>query len=51
VTFNNGDQTVVAVGRVVWSTEIDAISSDVGIEFIEIDSDAQQLIDELSIDN
>ena len=50
VTFNIGDQTVVAVGRVVWSTEIDAISSDVGIEFIEIDSDAQQLIDELSID-
>jgi len=50
VTFNIGDQTVVAVGRVVWSTEIDAISSDVGIEFIEIDSDAQQLIDDLSID-
>ena len=50
VTFNVGDHTVVAVGRVIWSTEIDAISSDVGIEFIEIDQGAQQMIDELSID-
>ena len=50
LTFNIGDQTVVAVGRVIWSTEIDAISSDVGIEFIEIDPSAQQMIDELSID-
>jgi hypothetical protein len=50
VTFNVGDQTVVAVGRVIWSTEIDAISSDVGIEFIEIDPLSQQLIDELSVD-
>jgi hypothetical protein len=50
VTFNVGDHTVVAVGRVIWSTEIDAISSDVGIEFIEIDPLSQQLIDELSID-
>jgi hypothetical protein len=50
VTFNIGEHTVVAVGRVIWSTEIDAISSDVGIEFIEIDQGAQQMIDELSID-
>ena len=50
VTFNIGENTVVAVGRVIWSTEIDAISSDVGIEFIEIDPSAQQMIDELSID-
>src|SRR5262245_65597454 len=50
VTFNIGDQTVVAVGRVVWSTEIDAISADVGIEFIEIDPTAQQMIEELSSD-
>jgi PilZ domain len=50
VTFNIGETTVVAVGRVIWSTEIDAISSDVGIEFVEIDPEAQQLIDELSID-
>jgi PilZ domain-containing protein len=50
VTFNIGEHTVVAIGRVIWSTEIDAISADVGIEFIEIDPIAQQMIDELSID-
>jgi c-di-GMP-binding flagellar brake protein YcgR len=48
VTFNVADHTVVAVGRVVWSTEIDPISSEVGIEFIEIEPTAQQLLDELS---
>lgn len=50
VTFNVGEHTVVAVGRVIWATEIDAISSDVGIEFIEIDPQSQQLIEELSIE-
>src|SRR5262245_25164386 len=48
VTFNVGEHTVVAVGRVIWSTEIDPISSEVGIEFIEIDPAAQQILDELS---
>jgi PilZ domain-containing protein len=48
VTFNVGDHTVVAVGRVIWSTEIDAISSDVGIEFIEIDPISQRMIEELA---
>jgi hypothetical protein len=48
VTFNVGDQTVVATGRVIWSTEIDAISADVGIEFIDIDPAAQQLLEELA---
>ena len=47
VTFNIGQNTVVAIGRVIWSTELDAISSDVGIEFIEIDPRAQQMLDEL----
>ena len=50
ITFNVGDQTVVATGRVIWSTEIDAISADIGIEFIEIDPAMQQLIEELSSD-
>lgn len=50
VTFNIGDHTVVAVGRVIWSTEIDAISSDVGIEFLEIDPTSQRIIEELSGD-
>ena len=48
VTFNLGHHTVVAVGRVIWATEIDAISSDVGIEFIEIDPAAQQMLEELT---
>ena len=50
VTFNVGAETVVAVGRVIWSTEIDAISLDVGIEFIEIDARAREMIDELTSD-
>ena len=37
VTFNVGDRTVEAIGRVVWSTEIDPITLDVGLEFVEID--------------
>ena len=37
VTFNIGDKTVVAIGRVAWTTEIDPITLDVGLEFIEID--------------
>ncbi len=46
VTFNVMDQTVVATGVVVWATETDPISMDVGIEFIEIDPMAQRLLDE-----
>ena len=47
VTFNVGDETVVAVGKVVWSTEIDPITTDVGLEFIEIDPDAARMIEEI----
>ena len=46
VTFNVEDQTLVAVGTVAWATEIDPITMDVGIEFIEIDPIAQQMLDE-----
>ncbi len=45
VTFCAGDQTVVAVGRVAWSTEIDPLTLDVGLEFVEIDSEAVDLLD------
>lgn len=48
VTFNLGDQTVVAVGRVAWSTELDPLTLDVGLEFLEIDPLALRLLDELS---
>ncbi len=48
VTFNVGEQTVVAVGRVAWSTEIDPITMDVGLEFIEIDPEAARMIEEIT---
>jgi hypothetical protein len=48
VTFNVGDHTVVAVGRVVWSTEIDPISIDVGLEFIEVDPAALEMLEEMT---
>jgi len=48
VTFNVLKQTVVATGIVVWATETDAISTDVGLEFIEIDPIALQLLNESS---
>ena len=40
MTFSVGDQTVVAIGRVAWSTEIDPLTLDVGLEFVEIDPEA-----------
>jgi hypothetical protein len=46
VTFNIGERTVVAVGRVSWATETDPITLDVGIEFIEIDPDALRWLEE-----
>jgi hypothetical protein len=48
VTFNVGDQTVVAVGRVAWKTETDPITLDVGLEFIEIDPLAVDMLDEVT---
>jgi hypothetical protein len=47
VTFNVGESTVVAVGRVVWSTEVDPITTDVGLEFVEIEDEAARLIEEI----
>lgn len=46
VTFNVGDHTVVATGKVVWATDTDAITQEVGIEFHEIDPDAVRLLEE-----
>jgi len=48
VTFSIGNQTVVAIGRVIWSTEIDAMALDVGLEFIEIDPEAVEMLDEVT---
>ena len=38
----------VAVGTVVWATEMDPITMDVGIEFLEIDPSVLRLIEELA---
>ncbi len=46
VTFNVMQQTVVATGLVVWATDSDPISTEVGIEFIEIDPLALRLLEE-----
>lgn len=46
VTFSIGDRAVEAVGKVVWSTDTDPITMDVGLEFIEIDPDAVRLLEE-----
>lgn len=48
VTFNIGDHTVVAVGTVAWATEVDPITLDVGIEFIEIDPSVAALLDQFT---
>jgi hypothetical protein len=44
VTFNVEDQTVEAVGRVVWAVETDPITLDIGLEFIEIDPVGRELL-------
>lgn len=48
VTFNVGSHTVVAVGKVKWATEMDPITTDVGIEFVEIDAEAVRLLEEMT---
>ena len=51
VTFNVGSQTVVATGTVVWAIETDAFSMDVGLEFIEIDPLATELLEGLTAES
>lgn len=46
IAFNVRDHTVVAVGRVVWATEVDAFVTDVGLEFVEIDPLSRRLLEE-----
>jgi hypothetical protein len=48
MTFSVGNQTVVAIGRVAWSTEIDPLTLDVGLEFVEIDPEAVDMLDEMT---
>ena len=48
ITFNIGEHTVVVVARVAWATEMDPITTDVGIEFLEIDPSVLQLLEDAS---
>lgn len=47
VAFNVGDHTVDAIGRVAWVTDLDALTADIGIEFLEIDPLAVRLMEEV----
>ena len=46
VTFNVAEHTVVAVGKVVWATEMDPITTDVGIEFVEADATVLEILED-----
>jgi hypothetical protein len=37
VSFNMGEQTVNAVGRVVWTRRLDDNAAEIGLEFVRID--------------
>ncbi len=45
ITFNVEDETVVAIGKVVWATDIDPITMDIGLEFMDIDPRALRLLE------
>ncbi len=47
VTFNIADQTFVATGTVMWATEMDPLTTDVGIEFVEIDPTALRVLEDM----
>jgi hypothetical protein len=48
VTFNVSDHTVVALGRVAWAIDIDPITVEVGLEFLEVDPTALELLEDES---
>ena len=48
VTFNIGENTVVAVGHVIWATEMDPLTTDVGIEFVDIDPMALRILEDMT---
>jgi hypothetical protein len=45
LTFNVQDETLVAVGKVMWATDIDAFTQEVGLAFIEIDPFALETLE------
>lgn len=47
VTFRVGSDQVVASGRVVWATESDAWTTDVGLEFERVEGDGFSVLEAL----
>lgn len=47
VTFNVGERTLEATGEVVWSTELDPVTSEIALNFESIDPDAARLLAEI----
>lgn len=47
VTFNVGERTLEAVGQVMWATELDAVTYDIGLAFEALDPEAARLLDEI----
>ncbi len=45
LTFNVQDETIVAVGKVTWATDIDDFTQEVGLEFIQIDPFALETLE------
>jgi hypothetical protein len=46
VSFNVGEETVNAVGRIVRATALDDITLEIGLEFVRIDPWAVRLLEE-----
>jgi len=47
VTFNVGERTLEAIGEVVWSTELDPVTSEIALNFESLDPEAARLLEEL----
>ncbi len=47
VTFNVGERTLEAVGLVMWSTELDAVTFDIGLAFEALDPEAARVLEDL----
>ena len=45
VSFNVAEETIEAVGRVVWTRSLDPITTEVGLEFAQIDPWAARLLE------
>jgi hypothetical protein len=47
VTFNVGERTLEAEGEVMWATELDAVTLDIGLSFDALDPEDARLLDEV----